>query len=354
MHESCRARICAVIGLSVIFAAGWGSRPAAAQAARSIRHRVVPVTARTPGWHDDQEIVVGGVTRYFRFYVPSGLAERPPVVFLLHGGTQSMRKIFRANAGGSQTWQEVADEERFLLVAPNGTNARTADARGDDQNWNDCRSGLAEHGAGADDVGFITALIDWADRAVGIDRSRVYVTGASNGGGMSYRLAIERPDRFAAVAVFIMNLAADSQCGAPKTPVPILICNGTADPLVPWDGGGVVGGRRGQVLSAPQTLKIWKEADRIADAPAAVTRYPDLDREDGSTVSCERFVPRPGGADLVFCTVEGGGHTMPSREHPVPRWARLLVGGQNQDVEGARLAWEFLRAHRLAAPAPRP
>ncbi|MGE5235150.1 MAG: alpha/beta hydrolase family esterase [Acidobacteriota bacterium] len=352
MRDAVRVRIAGALPL-VVFLLGGFAVYASGQSARPLRHRLSPVTDRAQGWHDDQTLVHDGTTRYFRFYVPAGLPDRPPVVFLFHGGTQSMRKIFRTAAGGTQTWQELADEERFLLIVPNGTNAGTGDARGDDQNWNDCRAEPGGRDSRADDVGFSTALIDWADREIGIDRGRVYATGASNGGGMTYRLAIAAPERFAAVAVFIMNLAAGSECGAPAHPVPILICNGTADPLVPWGGGGVVRGRRGEVISAADTLALWRQADLATAPPVEVTRFPDISRDDGSTVTCERFAPRAGGAEVVFCTVAGGGHTMPSREHPVPRWARVLVGSQNQDVEGARVAWEFLRRHRLAGPPPR-
>jgi polyhydroxybutyrate depolymerase len=108
------------------------------------------------------------------------------------------------HAGGTQAWRDLAEENGFLLIVPNGTNARIGDPRGNDQNWNDCRSAARVGETKADDVGFIIALVEWAQREMRIDPLRVYATGASNGGGMSYRLAIERPDRFAAVAVFIM------------------------------------------------------------------------------------------------------------------------------------------------------
>jgi polyhydroxybutyrate depolymerase len=315
---------------------------------------VEAVGMRAPGWHDEQTLRHDGQTRYFRFYVPERLEDHPAAVILLHGGTQSMRKIFRPNAGGTQAWRDLADANHFLLIVPNGTNARTGDPRGDYQNWNDCRSNAGAGATKADDVGFITALVDWAQEQVGIDPARVYVTGASNGGGMSYRLAIERPDRFAAVAVFIMSLPADSACGPPRTPVPILICNGTADPMVPWGGGGVAGGRRGTVTSAVDTLRAWQAANRSVLTGAEVTRYPDLDQTDHSTVSCERFLPQPGGAELLFCPVAGGGHAMPSRAHPVLRWVEWLLGRQNRDIEGAGLAWEFLRSHHLPGEASLP
>ncbi len=335
-----RAVACAW-AMACAVAAAAGGQPAAPH-----RHART-VSLRAAGWHDDLSIALAGVTRYFRVYVPPGLPARPAVVFVLHGGTQSMRKIFRPNAGGSRAWRALADEASFLVIAPTGVNERSGDAFGDDQNWHDCRDEIG--GRGADDVGFITALIDWADDAVGIDRSRVYATGASNGGGMCYRLAIERPDRFAAFAVFIMNLPRGGACGAPARPVPMFICNGTADPLVPWAGGGVARGRRGEVMSAAETLAAWQAADHTGTVPGEVTHFPDLTGDNASTVVAARYLPVGAGAEVMFVTVEGGGHAMPTRDYPAPRWALRLIGlgNQNRDVEGARLAWDFLSRHRL-------
>lgn len=307
---------------------------------------------RAPGWHDDLALSHGGLLRHFRTYVPRSLPPRPPVVVLLHGGTQSMRKIFRTNAGGTQAWPSLADAEGFLLLVPNGVNADTGDTAGDDQTWNDCRAAMAVDDSRADDVGFVTALLDWAASAYGIDPARAYATGLSNGGGMSFRLAVERPDRFAAVAVFIMAMAADTECPPPAAPVPVLICNGTEDPLVPWNGGAVAGGDRGTVVSAAETLAAWLAADDAGPQPDEAAVLPDLDPDDGCTITSRRYLPHPGGAEVVFLSVLGGGHTVPTRDWPVPEWVLNLFGfgRQDRDVEGARLAWEFLRHHRLPTP----
>ena len=317
-------------------------------AAGSHRHlRQVAPTA--PGWHDDLTLEHGGLNRYFRYYVPARMPSRPALVVLLHGGTQSMRKIFNAEAGGTQTWLDLADAQGFVVLAPNGVNPRTGDAAGDFQNWNDCRRAAGRSDTTADDVGFIVAAVDWVDAAIAIDRSRVYATGASNGGGMSYRLAIERPKVFAAAAVFIMNLPTDSECGPPLTPVPIFICNGTADPVVPWGGGGVAEGSRGSVTSAAATLAAWLAANHAGPAPSSTTTLPDLAPNDGCTVTMDRYLPGPGGSEVEFCTVTGGGHTMPSIAHPVsPLLLKLIgLGNQDRDLEGAREAWEFLSRQRL-------
>jgi polyhydroxybutyrate depolymerase len=190
--------------------------------------------ASITGWQESTVVQSGNVTRYFRYYVPSNLPKNAAVVILLHGGTQSMRKIFGANSGGTLAWQPLAETEKFLLVVPNGVS-ETGDTQGDRQNWNDCRPPVASSRTRttADDVGFIRQLVTWASTQYGIDRRRVYATGASNGGLMSYRLGIELNDQIAAVAAFIANLPAASECRNAARPIPIMMSNGTADPLMP-------------------------------------------------------------------------------------------------------------------------
>ena len=56
-----------------------------------------------------------------------------------------------------------------------------------------------------------------------------------------------------------------------------------------------------------------------------------------------------GGAILEVVRMQGGGHTPPSQKHPLPRgfWVKRIYGPTCRDIEGARLAWEFLKQHRL-------
>ncbi len=299
-------------------------------------------------WFENQTISVGDTTRYFRYYVPETLTGPHPVVFLLHGGTQDMEVIFGRNAGGTQEWQDIADDEGFLLIVPNGVSAETGEAWGDNQNWRDCRGDAPAIDTGADDVAFISALLDWAQTNFNVDTDRVYATGASNGGKMSYRLARELDNRIAAIAAFIANEAAVDMCADPESPVSVFICNGTADPLQQWEGGAISGGR-GTSISAIATRDYWIAQNGCDPTPTGVVMYPDLDRNDGCTVKSELFTGGDEGTEVVFYTVDGGGHTMPSMDHRVPAWLRnlLQLGNQNGDIEGTRHAWAFLERQRL-------
>jgi len=93
----------------------------------------------------------------------------------------------------------------------------------------------------SDDVGFVLAILDLVAESVRFDPDRVFVTGASNGGMMTFRLALEANDRFTAAAAVIANLPDPSECRPLVDPIPMLIMNGTDDPLMPYEGGYVAG-----------------------------------------------------------------------------------------------------------------
>ncbi|MDN5863849.1 MAG: prolyl oligopeptidase family serine peptidase [Gammaproteobacteria bacterium] len=303
------------------------------------------------GWHKDT-LRHDGLERVFRYYVPQEAQSPMPVVVVLHGGTSSMDTIFDPDEGRpTLEWVEIAEEEDAVLLVPNGTNTATGAPQGNDQSWNDCRPGTGDRFSEADDVGFINALLDWSiaffsDANHPIDTDRIYVTGASNGGMMTYRLITELPERFAAAAAFIANRPAGSECPQAVEPTPLLIVNGTADPFMPWDGGSIVLGG-GPVLSAEETRDYWIGVNNASIADQTITSLPDLDTADGSHIVCEAYPPTPsvGGAPVRFCRVEGGGHSMPSIEHQLSPAAELIVGPQNHDIEGARFAWAFLEPY---------
>ncbi|MGF1574065.1 MAG: alpha/beta hydrolase family esterase [Sumerlaeia bacterium] len=298
------------------------------------------------GWHNDQALQVDTTTRWYRYYVPTNLKPQAPAVLLFHGGTQSMRKIFEPNAGGSQAWLTLAEQEGFLLIVPNGTNPDDGNTHGDKQNWNDCR--LLDDAplvSQADDVAFATALIDWARESFNINTKRVYATGASNGGMIAQRLAIETPQQFAAIATFIATLPQQINCAEQNTPVPTMIMNATNDRFCKWEGGRIAR-RTGINRSTEETVHYFKLMNQTTPTAAQTGTLPDLDPKDGTTISYQRFLPlNSTGAEVLFYTIHNGGHCMPSRTHKLAPLARMLMGKQNHDAEGAELAWDFLQHH---------
>jgi polyhydroxybutyrate depolymerase len=255
----------------------------------------------------------------------------------------SMRSLFSPLVDGTKIWLEIAEQEGVVLLVPNGVNAETGDTFGNDQNWNDFRPDQAAGQSTVNDVGFILALLDKIETEVPIDKNRIFVTGASNGGFMTYRLLIEAPERFAAGAAFIANLPdLDGGLPLPKLPTPLMIANGTDDPLVPWDGG-IVGKDRGRVISAEETVDWWVSANK-ADPNQLLSRYlPEINQDDDCQVRMDYYPAGEDGAAVLFYAILGGGHTMPSIDHAglENRITQRLFGPVCREVEGVQLAWDF-------------
>jgi polyhydroxybutyrate depolymerase len=290
------------------------------------------------GWHE-QYIAHDGQRRYFRYYIPPQLKAQPEVVLLFHGGTQSMRKIMRKRAGGSQEWQTLADQNGFLLLTPNGVNVKTGDSKGDKQNWNDCRIAVKGNNSAssADDVGFVNQLLDWAQTHFEINPARIYATGASNGGLMSLRLITELSNRITAAAVFIANQPEKTDCKKPERAVPLLMMSATEDPLMLWQGGQIRD--EGPVLmSAPATRDYWLQVNRVNKKAASSTQLADINKKDGSVIIKTIYPATAQGQPVWFYEIRDAGHTMPSIKHKVPFFARMLVGSQNKDIESSHEA----------------
>ena len=256
-----------------------------------------------------------------------------------------MRSLFSPLADSSATWFRIAEDEGVVLVVPNGVDPKTGDTYGDDQVWNDLRPSEAEGQSQVDDVGFILALLDKIMMEMSIDQDRIFVTGASNGGMMTYRLLIEAPERFSAGAAFIANLPVlDAPLPVPPHPVPILIGNGTEDLLMPYDGGLVVK-ERGKVISTEETVAWWVAANQ-ADQEGAVSRIlPDINKEDGCRIHETIYPAGQDGALVRFYRMEGGGHTLPGIVSGgwLKRAIIGLLGPVCQDADGVLLVWDFFR-----------
>ena len=128
--------------------------------------------------------------------------------------------------------------------------------------------------------------------------------------------------------------------------VPALLIEGTADPLVPFEGGQVhfFTKMRGGVASAAQTVDFWRKADGLDQAQPAVSTFPHLDRDDPTRA--EKQVWGAGARQVEFIRVEGGGHAEPTVAHPYGALYRAFTGKQNHDFESAEEAWSFFKDKR--------
>ncbi|MCA8907068.1 MAG: hypothetical protein KDA64_04150 [Rhodospirillaceae bacterium] len=244
---------------------------------------------------------------------PAGAGPRPTVI-VLHGGMGTGARI-----AASSGFAEAAAAAGFTAVFPDGLDRR----------WNDGRVGW-RNGEGPDDVAFLSTLAD-ALVADGIALpDRIYLAGISNGGMMSFTMACLASERFAGIGTVIANLPAGIGPCAPAA-VPLVMVNGTDDPLVPYGGGGVgIFGRRGEVLGVEQTAGLFAVAFGCGGPTAA--ELADRDPGDGTTVTRIDWQGCLPGAGVTLYRVNGGGHT-------VPGWsvrARRLFGASNRDFSAAQ------------------
>jgi polyhydroxybutyrate depolymerase len=189
-------------------------------------------------------------------------------------------------------------------------------------------------GEGVEDVQFIADLLDQLQRSYSIDTNRVYANGLSNGGGMSCLLACKLPNRIAAIgSVSGAYLVPRSEWNAPRK-APMILFHGTEDPLVPFHGGP------SKVFPVPfPDVPSWVHwLGTNYGCPPEPAKLPDA-----GTASGLRYSGGTNGAEVVFYTLRGGGHTWPGGK-PMPA---LLVGQTPADINATRLMWNFFQQHPM-------
>ena len=269
-----------------------------------------------------------GRERSYYIHVPANLrgVSNVPAVMIFHGGEGDGR-----NAESASRLSLAAAAGGFVAVFPNSPG----------QQWNDGRSTTASE---YDDVGFVRALIGELQTRNGVDPNRIFAAGMSNGGMFTQRLACEASGVFRAYAVGIANLPRDLEGRCfPSQPVSMIFFNGTADRLMPFEGGEIATSRLmragvgGAVLSRAATQRFW--AERNGCLPGSGPQpLPDL-ADDGTSVSFEEITGCRGGAVLQFYTIEGGGHTWPGATVGGSRFAGLV----SQEVNAT---WEIISFFR--------
>jgi polyhydroxybutyrate depolymerase len=275
----------------------------------------------SPGSHE-RTLLVGGRERSYVLHVPSNYhREKPtPLVLVFHGRLGTGRLMEHMTG-----FSDIADRG-FIVGYPDGIG----------RSWNAGHGvGLAES-VGVDDVGFIARLIDDLSHELNIDPRRIYAAGMSNGGMFAYRLACELKGRIAAVASVAGPLPPEiaGSCHAAGA-ISVLHIHGTADRIVPWDGGETTSG--GKILSVDATIQQWANASKCSDSPTVTFKK--------GSVECQSYRNCAHETEVSLCRVEGGGHTWPGSE--ISRLLQSAVGPTNQDVNATGMIWDFFSRHPL-------
>jgi polyhydroxybutyrate depolymerase len=276
------------------------------------------------------EITIQGQTRTYLQVIPNAVKPMPLVLVLHPKGHKGLDLLERSS------WPAVAKQYGFIAVFPDGLNQAWADLRSPEERH------LSQAQAGADDVAFLTTLVNrYIDSGLA-DKQRIYVSGVSNGGAMAMTLACLRPQTFAAAGSVIMSMTETmlSLC-QPQTHIPMLLMLGTADPIVPYGGNPK---KSKHFVSAEQTLAFWRKVNGCQDKSALTSQLPDIDLGDQSTV--EKITSTcPVDTDVTFYRVNGGGHRLPDiiNDAKHPDRVDMVLKPQNHDINGPEEIWQFLR-----------
>ncbi|MEL6183328.1 MAG: immunoglobulin-like domain-containing protein [Myxococcota bacterium] len=261
-----------------------------------------------PAEEESRTLDVEGVTRQYLLTVPASYSgdEAVPLLFNFHGLGGNARQQLD-DSGLS----DVAEREGFILVTPQGV----------DGVWTVTGFPI---GNGADDFGFITALIEELAEGYVLDRDRVYATGMSQGGFLSFDLACRFSETFAAIAPVsgVMTPAMTQTC-APARPVPVMQTHGTDDAQIAY-------------TDAQSAVQWWVQFNGVNPTPMS-TPLPDTFPDNGTTVDRLVYANDETGVDVVHLRIEGGGHVWPGSDG-------------DSDIDFAQAIWTFLSRYDMYGP----
>jgi len=173
---------------------------------------LVPVCAAQTDAKPQKSILsFGGTDRTYSLFVPSGLVTPSPLLLLLHGSGQDSEPLV-------ETWQEIAQKEGIILVAPDSIDPAAWDSLEDSPD-------------------FLHAIVEAVKVNHSVDAQRLYLFGNSAGGAYALYLSIVESEYFAATAIHSGCLLASNfrVIGAAKRKIPISIWSAVDDPSVPLE-----------------------------------------------------------------------------------------------------------------------
>ena len=290
---------------------------AAAPAATVPGPPCTPVKPR-PAGQSTVHISSGGSDRDYLLYVPRSYtgSTAVPVVFNFHGfGSTANQQMQYGD------FRSLAERDAFLIVAPNGEGV------GVTRHFN-----VAALPGQPDDVAFTLAILDSLEKDFCVDAKRVYSAGMSDGGAMTSTLACAASNRFAAFGPVAVVFYAP-QCGGARS-VPIAAFMGTADPIVPFNGGQVNCCGGATIPAAPASMAGWASHDGCAAQPQ--------EQSLGSEVTLRQWSGCKPAGDVRFYIINGGGHTWPGAAVDAN-----FLGKTTHQISASETLWAFFQAHPL-------
>jgi len=261
-------------------------------------------------------IDVDGTERFYHIHVPSSYDEDQPMPLLL---------MFHMRMGNAWLMQEItqfnqlADEERFIVVYPDGYQ----------RSWADGSQRYESDKAGIDDVAFTQALLAELSAQYAIDEKQLFVTGFSNGGFLTHRLGCELSEQIAGIATVSGVMAENvlQTCEATQ-PLPVMMIHGSGDKDIAWEG------KPPELASVPATIEKWVALNGCDPDPT----IEHLDPAADATFLVRETYDCPEGAQVVFYTIVDGGHRWPGAGN---QWQYWLSGNLSQDIDASEEVWTF-------------
>jgi len=279
----------------------------------------------------DFSLEYDGLTRTYKVHVPLSYDQdtSTPLVIYIHGGGGN------ADSAYFDEMDKTADKFGFILVAPEGTGeVKLGKLRA---SWNGGKWETGECCGDADDVGFISEMVDELRNKFNIDEKRVYATGISNGGLMTNRLACELSDKITAIAT-IAPAAIPSNCN-PSKEIPIMNIHGTGDRCNPFYGGEPSFSFCANVdytrMMPKQVVDSWIQINGCLDKNVIVYENGDA--------NCISYNECDNGVEVRFCKVEGMGHTWPDGSQYL---SSSLIGPVSYDISSDQI-WEFFEKYKI-------
>ncbi len=256
---------------------------------------------------------------------------RLPVIFALHGGGGDYKRIIRY-----YNLNHLADENGFIIVYPNAINKA----------WSmSCVSSRVNKiDNSVDDVHFISSLLNYLITDYKVDSKRVFCTGISRGGVFSLFLAWQLSDRITAIAPVCASMPqAISYEYTFKHQTPVLLINGTEDPLISYNGGpgkmntGNAGSEKAKMLPTETLVSKITALNQCTVMPV-VTHLPDADPGDGCTATDYYYSCSTG--QVEFIKIDGGGHAWPGGVQYLPK---VFIGKVCNDFRAEEKIFEFFK-----------
>ncbi len=246
-------------------------------------------------------ILIEGHYRVFHFKEPSLSSTKRSLIFILHGSGGSGAEMQRRTVG----LENLSEKDNLLLVYPDAYK----------KFWNSCRA-KANDPSTMEKINenlFFDKMILYFEKKYLINPSHFFAVGISGGGHMVYKLGLTMPHHFKGIAAVIANLpdTNNMDCPISKSPIAVLISNGTADPINPYNGGLVQLGNYnfGFVRSTDETFRYWASVAGYQGEPVnnKVTNY---DKISGQRIERSSYtdVSKP---DVVLLKIIGGSHDLP-------------------------------------------